>query len=639
MQTPPWIRGVIGLIGRQLSRLSGVLGRTLFAPEARPWAGLGSLLSGLVLLAVAGVIPGRSEGGTGPLWWALWTLLLLLALSWVLLARGGDNVRAPARLPRLVAALLLAVCAVLVVQHAPTAYFGRELSDDAENADYASVLRLLGLVSVGLGAAVTMSLGIPERLRSGLTALTALLCPALVFTMVAGFLTTEGQRDSVTHRTGSAPGADGLPSSALWEHKNVSWLWEHPDPASRDSFDTEVTPTGFLLMDLRGVFALDPASGEEVWRFRTTEGVARAAVTPDAESVATVHPLRRLDGSTRNRLTLMDSATGEIRAESDIGELRTGEPDDDHIPSHPPLNERTISDAPNLTDTALLTVPHAGSEGPLTAYDLMTGEELWTREPAAGCRAGSGRESVATTSTGVMLAEECGSGHGAETRVSFLDDATGEPRGEVEVPATVERLAVSEDGSVAVISHQGEDIAPSALEAVAVDPADGTVFADGLPGERPWSGGEFPEEDLSRVAPADGGRLLWTEADVEGLTYRLAPADGGTELSVSPPGTNRTSAVGPATVSESLLVGAVSGSRERNRWDEGADPEILVMNRSGSSQRRVPVQDQAYTFLDDDANGIEAHTAPGGIVVTGFGIGSGDHAHVIGLGPTAADDL
>lgn len=159
------------------------------------------------------------------------------------------------------------VCAVLVFQDVPTAYFGRELDQATPeaSADYASVLRVLGLAAVALGTATTMLAGVPGPPRPRGRILTAALSPLLVFALLAGLLATDGPRDGAARITWGASGAGGLalPSDPS-EHTRMSWLWEHPDPFSREAFNTAVTPTGFLLMDRRGVFALNPESGRQM---------------------------------------------------------------------------------------------------------------------------------------------------------------------------------------------------------------------------------------------------------------------------------------------------------------------------------------------------------------------------------------
>ncbi|WP_017585766.1 outer membrane protein assembly factor BamB family protein [Nocardiopsis ganjiahuensis] len=625
MRTPPWFSG---------------LREARFSPQSRSWAGLGSLLTGLVLLVAAEFAPGLSGGGSGPLWWVLWGLLLLLGLTWLPLARASAGEREEARLPLLVAALVLVLCSVLVFQNYPSAYFGGEPGADAEGAaeagaDYASVLRLLGLVAVALGAATTMFAGVPERLRSGRETLVAALGPLLVFVLIAGYLATEGPRDSVSHRTAHAPEAAAVPGSDnLYGHGGVAWLWEHPQPGSREAFHSAVTPTGFLVMDRRGVFALDPATGKEVWRFRSADPVMRAAATPDGESVVVLRPLRRLDGSLRDRLSLLDSATGQVIADYDFDEPGN-RPEEDSGSSYS-RGRDPLNGAPHLTDSSVLSVPREKSEAPLVAYDLTTGEELWTREPEDGCLAGTGRQAVTTATTGIMVVEACGSDR--EDHVTFLDEATGESRGELELPSGVGHLAVAPDGSVAVISHQSQDRGSPGPDAVAVDPADGTVFAEGLPGDHTWSGGLNQRETLSTVTPAAGGHLLWTEIDERGgLAYRDAPATGGTGVPLKAGRGARGNAVGPVTVSEALVVGSVSGGNKRGRWDTTVNPEVILMGRKGQGPVRVAIEDEVSTYANGSATGIEAHIAPGGVVITGFGTGRQDHAHVIGLGSTPED--
>ena len=142
-----------------------------------------------------------------------------------------------------------------------------------------------------------------------------------------------------------------------------------------------------------------------------------------------------------------------------------------------------------------------------------------------------------------------------------------------------------------------------------------------------------PEGDPHSVSPVDEGRLLWTETDYRGVvSYRVTPA-AGARGPVFPDGTDRARTLGPVSASANLVVGSASGGMNTSgRWGSRKDPEVHILRQSGDGSLRVPIEDEASTHADGNARSIEAHIAPGRIVVTGFGTGTDDHAHVIGLG-------
>ncbi|CAM3805616.1 PQQ-binding-like beta-propeller repeat protein [Nocardiopsis rhodophaea] len=607
------------------------------------WIGLEAPLAGVVLLAVADMMgtPGTHDGD--PVWWALWASLALWGVAWTTdlglsAGRSPATTAVASRHTGPVRALVTAtasLAAILTYRDFPADYFGARLGQAATAADLAAVLQNLGTAAIAAGALVAVYAGRPAAVRPFRLTVPAAVSSTLALVLLAGLAATDTARTGVDHTTADPFTAPSIPETV----RAVSWVWVHPEEGSDEDTDVIPTSTGVVVADDSGVFSLDTSVGEERWRFRLPNPVARVAVTPDGTLVLVAFPSPQLDGSLLERFVVMDSATGEIVADyvDESSDLSSGAVED--VASLPNLH---------LTGSTLVTVPPRGSEGSVKGRDLLTGKDLWTWLPDSDCTLVVPRTPLSAwtglvaTENRILLVENCRRPSGGEfDRLVGLDAETGDDAWTRESPPDLRSLDVAPDGALAIARYAvGKD--SDGLEAVAFSPFDGSVIEKGLPGGRA-SVLDKPEPDLNEVRAGDERSLLWAGAKNERsvISYRQEfPGSGRSREALIDPGSGWDSwfynaekvEVGQVVALPEAAVGVISGAPAQNYGRREEDPLAVVSSWDGEEDTTIDLEEESSAYANDGANEIGMYVAPGAVVLSGFMVGRGDRAHVVGLG-------
>ncbi|MEY9213479.1 PQQ-binding-like beta-propeller repeat protein [Thermobifida halotolerans] len=335
---------------------------------------------------------------------------------------------------------------------------------------------LVGVVAALLGAGAVAAAGTslhPGRRRSSLLvpAVGLLLAPVLL--LVPAFVADLARAE---HTTASAETPPPVPTKVT----EAAWEWTAPEGVRV----TGVHPTaaGALVSLGDGVIALDTATGEEAWRYRSPDiGDVDVRVTPDGATVVLSFTDLRTRGP-RDGLLTLDAATGQILS-------------DDLMPGLLPTpGGGAWEEAPTigaLTDTARIT---GGPDRALEARDLTDNTLVWSAEVPSGCVWRTDLpQSLQVVGGSVLVSGFCGTSQREEddaTAVLFaLDSATGEQQWRYEWTAEAgayqsshppafsgsPRLAVWEavsDGSVVVVDSLNHD-----GDLLVLDPASGDLLA------------------------------------------------------------------------------------------------------------------------------------------------------------------
>ena len=157
----------------------------------------------------------------------------------------------------------------------------------------------------------------------------------------------------------------------------VAWSWEIPKTGAR----IEATP---LIVDgvlyatgpFSMVFALDAATGDELWRWDpaipTEDRGGPRTCCGDVNRGVALHGAHVIAGLLDGRLVALDRADGSV-----AWATRTT----------PPGSDYTVTGAPRVMD-GIVVIGNAGAEygvrGYVTAYDADTGERLWRTHTVPG---------------------------------------------------------------------------------------------------------------------------------------------------------------------------------------------------------------------------------------------------------------
>lgn len=265
-----------------------------------------------------------------------------------------------------------------------------------------------------------------SRRTFGAVRVVALSCCLVVFLAGCSFLEAERTQQVEHHvHEGRAP-TYPLPTSV----SHVAWEWSTEE---EDGNLWEVLPgrSGPMMVLGTGVVGLDGTTGEELWSYRVDSGgLHQVRPTPDHDRVLLTRP-----GHEPDTAVLLDAGTGQLIAEHTSG---VG---------------ASFAQASALTSDVAVVVP-SGKEGPVEAFSLREGEQVWTYEPPQ--REGSDgvvvEEAVSAGETVVLIAAY-NDGTLQDDSVDFskqgmlvvgLDEATGKPLWEVEQEFRDENRRVAE---------------------------------------------------------------------------------------------------------------------------------------------------------------------------------------------------
>ncbi|MEY9214365.1 PQQ-binding-like beta-propeller repeat protein [Thermobifida halotolerans] len=164
----------------------------------------------------------------------------------------------------------------------------------------------------------------------------------------------------VEHTTAGPLGEElAVPASV----SEVGWTWRPPEDAR--VYRVYRGTAGMVVALDDGVVAVHGRTGEELWRYRRTDGVVASGVTPDGSSVVVAFRVGGSSGS-EGRLLVLDAATGEVRHRHEFS-LSGGE------------RGSTAEELAALPEVRMLTssvrVVPDGTD--LVGYALESNEEVW----------------------------------------------------------------------------------------------------------------------------------------------------------------------------------------------------------------------------------------------------------------------
>ncbi|WP_460767210.1 outer membrane protein assembly factor BamB family protein [Nocardiopsis nanhaiensis] len=453
--------------------------------------------------------------------------------------------------------------------------------------------------------------------------------------------------------TTAAPGTDRPVSDTV---TGVGWVWDHPvEGTAEGNAEVVPVPTGVLVIDARGLYALDSTDGGERWRLRSESGLMSRGVSPDGSLVAVSFSERRW-GDLGERLLALDTDTGEIRSDHfrSIGEDQVG----------------GFVQSRELTRGTYVTESEAN---PYTvrAYGLDTRDQLWEGPQVEPCErpyapdpdGGEGRptspdtELLATTEDRILAGQSCRYEDGVgESRLVAFDAENGEELWSHDSPEPVVGVDTASDGLVGIVhAHPGGD-GESEVPAVALDLEDGSVLAEELPTSpeprelrtyRPYDcpPEPAPEPGRPQVTAWNDRSSLVAEAGHgdEEIRFTLTSLDSGEQRTASV-GTVRpfdavAYSLGCTAVMGEGVAGVMSGDLAEERpGTQPAVPGAFVADWGTAGPHRViDLGGTAEGFSAEGADALSLHAAPGAVVVSGEGAGAEPgRLRIVGLTPDGA---
>lgn len=355
---------------------------------------------------------------------------------------------------------------------------------------------LVGVVAalLGAGAVATTPLRAGRRGASLLVpAIGLLLAPVLL--LVPAFAADHARLE---HTTAPAETPPPVPTGIT----EAAWEWTAPEEVRVT--DVHPTAAGALVSLDDGVIALDTATGEETWRYRSPGiGDVDVWVTPDGATVVLSFTDRRARGP-RDGLLVLDAATGQILDDT----LRPGLLP---VPGGAPGEEAPRVGA--LTDTARIT---GGPDRALQARDLVGDTLVWSAEVPSSCVWRTDLpQSLQVVGGSVLVSGFCGASQRGEddaTAVLFaLDAATGEQRWRYEWTAAAGTYQSSHPPAFSGSARVAVGQAISDGSVVVVDSLD---HGGGLLVLDPVTGDLLAETPRSPVAESAGPVLFTADGSV-----------------------------------------------------------------------------------------------------------------------------
>jgi outer membrane protein assembly factor BamB len=453
---------------------------------------------------------------------------VLFAVSWFRDVRAEGDEASTMRSLLLWAALGIAVLSVAVALSHVSGYSEAELFPGER---YRLMPTVVATAATGglqvLVAAAAILLDRREHAVPGgavvvfLASAAALIVPAGVGVVAEGAL--RPPQPGVEHLVADVePAAREIPAQT----DGTPRVLELPRGAVGEVKAVEAITPGALFELSDGVMAVDPVTGDELWRYRSPGSDMRTLVAPDGDSlVMEVYPAPTDDDPypATVRVTL-DTTSGRIlhRSEDDQRLLR----DEVSSVAHDAENAEPLEGESVVAWTE--------AQVPLEVYGASSGALLWTFEESPAC-VPDGADAILdleVTHDLVLTSIRC-LGSGADPAVPVLhafDTDTGEllwthEAGDRDGPAG-SAIAVSSDGAVlyeyGVYSHRN----------LTVDAHTGEVLAEGT-WQDPRPSEELLEQDLWKEVIGDGVLLgsdpALTLTDARGepeYTLELPTTDG-----------------------------------------------------------------------------------------------------------------
>ncbi|NKZ01919.1 PQQ-binding-like beta-propeller repeat protein [Nocardiopsis alborubida] len=278
------------------------------------WAGTGLVAGALPLSVVLLFLRDPEEGlGPGPsllVAFPAGLALLVLVLRRPVPGKAGPD-RGPGSPLRLTA---LAAGAVLLSYLAYRSFPRDAFARLTENGDtwtpsVTGSLQWVALCAFALGFLALLLAVRRPRPRPGGRAWTGFAAGVLAVAAAGWAAVSEATHQPVEHVVAAPGAAPGTPTAVT----RVGWTWEGPE-------DTRVErvvagPRGPVVLLGDGMVGLDGATGEELWTYRLPFGWHTSAGASMGGDLAYVSYRQDPDDSGSGRMTVVDTATGEITRE------------------------------------------------------------------------------------------------------------------------------------------------------------------------------------------------------------------------------------------------------------------------------------------------------------------------------------
>ncbi|WP_150253323.1 outer membrane protein assembly factor BamB family protein [Nocardiopsis deserti] len=435
------------------------------------WAGTGLVASAL-LLSVPLLFQQDPEEDLGwgpslPVAFVAGLALLVLVLRRSVPREAGPPGRDPAG-PLLLTALAAgaALLSYLAYRSFPRDAFARLTENgDTWTPSVTGSLQWVALCAFALGFLALLLAVRRPRSRPGGRAWTGFAAGVLAVATAGWAAVSEATHQPVEHVVAAPGTAPGTPTTVT----RVGWTWERPEDAGIERI--VAGPRGPVVLLGDGMVGLDGASGEELWTYRLPFGWYTSAGASMGGDLAYVSYRQDPDDSGSGRMTVVDTATGEITREVAAPPEERFDTGDHHFLGVLPTGSL-----------------HTGSDeepGTLIAYGDAGEGELWTFTPQDPETACDMERRVLLHEDLILAAYLCwGESDVRPLVVLGLDARTGEQRWRTEVgdpyPSGFMRIFWEEhvvsEGEYPVVGV-GSDSGPVTL----LDPRTGAVA------------GEFPE--------------------------------------------------------------------------------------------------------------------------------------------------